>query len=191
MLSSLQWLGLGLTLGLLIGAVARVRRDYRAGEKLSPLTVAVVWAAYLVHVGITVWFAWDAPLGRLPLAQTAAHLLGAFTAGFGTAVAADAIATFASFERMSGLDTSELVTEGIYRCSRNPQNLGWGLALLGVAVAGRSPSALGLLVLFAIVVHAYLVWLEEPHLEKLFGEDYRRYRERTPRYLGLPTPDGS
>lgn len=135
---------------------------------------------------MTTWFALEAPRGRVSGPATAAHLIGAFLAGFGTAVAFDGIATFTSFERMSGRETDELVTEGIYRYSRNPQNLGWGMALLGVSVAGRSASALVLVGLFASAVHCYIVWLEEPHLEKLFGEDYREYRTQTPRYVGRP-----
>lgn len=185
-----QWISLAMTAALLVAAVLLVRRDYRAGEALAPVTVVAVWAAYLVHVAVTVWFAWAAPLGRMEVPARPAHLVGAFVAGFGTAVAADAIATFASLERMSGMDTSELVTEGIYRYSRNPQNVGWALALLGVGIAGRSPSALGLVGLFLVVIHVYLVWLEEPHLQTIFGEEYRLYCERTPRYLGLPSEGG-
>jgi protein-S-isoprenylcysteine O-methyltransferase Ste14 len=180
------WVGCGATGVLFVVTVVLVRMDYQSGEKLSGTTVAVVWAAYLVHSAVTGWFAFAAPVGRLAFDATTAHLVGAFFAGFGTAIALDAIATFASIERMSGLETDELITEGIYRYSRNPQNIGWGLALLGIAVAGRSPAAIALVGLFALVIHGYLVWLEEPHLEKLFGNKYRQYREQTPRYLGRP-----
>ncbi|WP_256957801.1 hypothetical protein [Thermococcus litoralis] len=31
-----------------------------------------------------------------------------------------------------------------------------------------------------------IVKLEEPYLERIFGEEYRRYKERTPRYFGRP-----
>lgn len=182
----LYGLAIGMTGILMTAALLLVRRDYRSGEELSTTTVVAVWAAYLVHVAVTIWFAVDAPVGRLAFDATAAHLTGAFVAGFGTAIAVDAIATFASFERMSGRATDELITEGIYRYSRNPQNLGWCVALLGAAVAGRSPVALALVGLFALVIHCYVVWMEEPHLERLFGDDYRAYRERTPRYVGPP-----
>ncbi|MFB6262875.1 MAG: isoprenylcysteine carboxylmethyltransferase family protein [Bradymonadaceae bacterium] len=178
---------LGIDAILLIASLGLVRREYRSGETLSMTAVVVVWVAYLAHVGVTLWFAWTAPIRRLAFPPATAHLVGAFVAGFGTAVAADGIATFASFERMSGLQADELVTEGIYRYSRNPQNLGWGLALLGAAVAGRSVSALLMAGVFAAAVHGYLVWLEEPHLEKVFGEVYRDYRESAPRYLGCPS----
>jgi protein-S-isoprenylcysteine O-methyltransferase Ste14 len=107
-------------------------------------------------------------------------------AGSGTAVVLDAMATFRSLERISGTEIDTLITEGIYRYSRNPQILGSGLALVGVAVAGRSPVALSAVVVFMVLSHVYLLWLEEPQLEETFGEAYREYRTRTPRYLGLP-----
>lgn len=193
---------------LLIAAVLLVRRDYRRQRELSALSVVTVWAAYLFHAGVTAWFAWSAPLGRVPgtavgaaldtgavgamssAAWTiAALLLGGALAGAGITIAALAIATFRSFQRMSGLDTSRLVTGGLYALSRNPQNVGWALALLGVAVAGRSVLALVMVALFALVLHTYIVRLEEPYLERIYGQAYRDYMERSPRYLGLPGED--
>ena len=42
--------------------------------------------------------------------------------------------------------------------------------------------------LAAVYALSCIVWLpvEERILEKHFGEEYRRYRETVPRYLGLP-----
>ena len=39
-------------------------------------------------------------------------------------------------------------------------------------------------VVFSVAFHAYVVH-EERHLELVFGDVYRRYRERTPRYVGV------
>lgn len=86
---------------------------------------------------------------------------------------------------MSALETGQLVKTGPYRYSRNPQIVGWGLALLGGAIAGRSAKAL-MLVGFFVVVHRLHTPTEERHLERTFGEEYRRYRDAAPRFLGLP-----
>lgn len=94
---------------------------------------------------------------------------------------------FRSFEQTSGLEKGELVKSGPYRYSRNPQVVGWGLALLGAALAGRSPKAL-LLVAAFFLLHSFYLSIEERHLERAFGEEYRRYRANTPRFLGLPGP---
>lgn len=91
-----------------------------------------------------------------------------------------------SLKRMSGVDTSKLVTTGIYRYSRNPQNLGLFLVFLGISIAGRSLLALLLTEVFVIGFHMYAIKLEESYLERIFGEEYRRYKERSPRYFGMP-----
>lgn len=77
------------------------------------------------------------------------------------------------------------MTGGPCRHGRNPQAVGWGLFLLGAALAGRYPKALVVVVAFFLTHRAYFP-VEERHLERTFGEEYRRYRARTPRYLGLP-----
>jgi protein-S-isoprenylcysteine O-methyltransferase Ste14 len=172
---------------LLFGlAVGMVRKEYRAGGTLHRPTVAVVWAAYLLHAGVTTWFAWVPPLGRLDVPGGPFIVVGVLLGLSGVVIAGLAIVTFRSFHRMSGLDTSRLIDTGIYRHSRNPQNLGWGLALLGLALAGRSPSALGLVVLFGLVIHGYVVGLEEPYLESLYGDEFREYMSQVPRYVGTP-----
>jgi protein-S-isoprenylcysteine O-methyltransferase Ste14 len=45
-----------------------------------------------------------------------------------------AILNFRTFQRMSGLQMDQLITDGIYTWSRNPQNLGWGVALFGISL---------------------------------------------------------
>jgi len=171
---------------LFVGALLLVRSDYAAERELRPLTVFVVWAAYVVDVVLTLWMAWVAPLGRVAVSPVVAQIVGGFLAGVGAWIVFESIATFASFDRMSGMDTSKLVTGGIYRFSRNPQNLGWWLVLLGAAVAGRSVLALALAGFFAVVVHGYIVWMEEPYLEGVYGDAYRDYLDAAPRYLGMP-----
>ena len=92
---------------------------------------------------------------------------------------------FESLQRMSGTQTDQLITGGIYRYSRNPQNVGWILGLLGMSILGDSAVALVLTGLFALIFRTHLP-REEAHLERIYDEAYRRYRQRTPRYLGLP-----
>jgi len=64
---------------------------------------------------------------------------------------------------------------GPYRVVRHPLYLGWMLAVFG------TPHLTGDRLMFAIVSSAYLVvavpW-EERSLERVFGESYRRYRQR-------------
>ena len=93
------------------------------------------------------------------------------------------IGAFGSFKRMSGLDSSRLVTTGIYAWSRNPQNVGWALFLLGFGVAARSGVALLLAGLFWLAFRSYLP-LEEEMLRQRFGSEYEKYCKRVRRYFG-------
>lgn len=78
-----------------------------------------------------------------------------------------------------------LVTSGPYRYSRNPQYATYFLFLLGYALLGPTLLAWAALAEFWVVVHL-IVRIEEEHLERRFGEQYRAYKRRTPRYLGVP-----
>jgi protein-S-isoprenylcysteine O-methyltransferase Ste14 len=75
-----------------------------------------------------------------------------------------------------------LETHGLYARIRHPGYLGAWLAALGGALAFGGGLSLPL-----VVVMGLLLWTragrEEAMLERRFGEDYRRYRERSGRFL--------
>lgn len=79
---------------------------------------------------------------------------------------------------------ADLHTDGPYRYSRNPQLVGFALALTGLAVLIDSRP-------FTVGLAPTVVWLwllpraEEPWLETEFGDAYRTYRESVPRFVGV------
>jgi protein-S-isoprenylcysteine O-methyltransferase Ste14 len=77
----------------------------------------------------------------------------------------------------------EFVAQGLYTYVRNPMYIGALLVVFAEAAYFRSPW----LVLYAaflwLALHTFTIFLEEPDLETRFGETYRRYRERTPRWI--------
>ncbi len=75
-----------------------------------------------------------------------------------------------------------LASGGIYRHTRNPMYLGLGLAVAGIAVASGSDWTLAWLLPAALVLHFGVVLREERYLEQKFGDAYRRYQQRVPRY---------
>jgi protein-S-isoprenylcysteine O-methyltransferase Ste14 len=79
-----------------------------------------------------------------------------------------------------------LVVRGPYRFVRNPMYAGAGLALGGAATFFRSPALVGYALLFLAVMHAFVVWYEEPTLRRRFGADYDAYRSRVRRWLPRP-----
>lgn len=170
---------------LAVWVLQKVERDYEEKGELSSGASALAWVLYLLHVGLTI-SASISPSKRLPADRKLATALGVTVAVAvsGGGLLAGAIREFRSFEQMSGLETGQLVKSGPYY-SRNPQVVGWLLALLGAALAGRSAKAL-ILVGFFFVVHRLHTPAEERHLERTFGEEYLRYRAEVPRFLGFP-----
>jgi protein-S-isoprenylcysteine O-methyltransferase Ste14 len=83
------------------------------------------------------------------------------------------------------LEPEFLLTDGPYRLSRNPMHVG-GLAIwTGWATwFGSVPVAGGAIVLTS-VYRAGIAW-EERTLERRFGDEWRAYVKRTPRWIRLP-----
>jgi protein-S-isoprenylcysteine O-methyltransferase Ste14 len=78
--------------------------------------------------------------------------------------------------------TTTLVISGIFAHVRNPAYLGGMIALLGLALLLNSDWIVLLMIPFLLVLHYGVVLREEQYLEKKFGEPYRAYKARVPRY---------
>ena len=74
------------------------------------------------------------------------------------------------------------VVEGPYRVSRNPQWLGLFLVLLGSAIAAGIWLYIGIVVIVGIIYHIQILD-EETECIKKYGESYRVYMNRIPRYF--------
>ncbi|WP_317932490.1 isoprenylcysteine carboxylmethyltransferase family protein [Halioxenophilus sp. WMMB6] len=79
--------------------------------------------------------------------------------------------------------SSQLVTAGLYRYSRNPMYVGLCLQLLAWATFLAAPLALLGVVLFILLVSYLQILPEERALNARFGDDYRRYLSQTKRWL--------
>lgn len=85
----------------------------------------------------------------------------------------------------AGIDESqktELVTDGIYRFSRNPAFVGFDLTYLGCALTLCNGAMLAAGCIAMLMMHLQILE-EEKHLEKMFGTAYRDYRRTVRRYL--------
>lgn len=81
-----------------------------------------------------------------------------------------------------GSDARILVTEGVFRWTRNPMYLGMAAIIGGSALALGSPWALLVLPVFIGWVSQLIRW-EEVYLERTFGDAYRSYRKEVRRWL--------
>ena len=160
--------------------------DFDSAQRLRPSTTVLLYAAYVVDLTALGWLAlrpaWSLPIGAGPAIMSGAPLIIA-----GAAVDVTAVTGFGSAGRLSGVESGELITGGIYRLSRNPQHLGIITMLVGVSLARRSADAVFGTGLVAL---AFDRWIrhEETNLGYLFGDDYARYRSTTSRWIGGLSP---
>jgi len=76
-----------------------------------------------------------------------------------------------------------LVTDGVFRWTRNPGYLGLLIALFGVALIFAFDWLLILIVPTWVALNLVVVRHEELYLQQRFGRAYQDYTKRTPRYF--------
>jgi protein-S-isoprenylcysteine O-methyltransferase Ste14 len=180
---------LGMFLLVVLGAVIakRLPPEYRTRRTPTIGTVATAWVFLGLHFTLVVLAVLDSTWHfNLPPALAAGA--GVVFAVLGAAIYLSAIYAYRSFKRLQGLDTTRLVTDGIYRWSRNPQAVGWTLVLVGAGLVRESAMVLLLAGGLWLAFRLYLP-VEEELVHRLFGDAYERYRRRTHRYFGPPRED--
>ena len=80
-------------------------------------------------------------------------------------------------------ETTSLITEDVYRLTRNPMYLGIVLMLLGVSVATGCVPCLAADLFFFLIIEFVFCPFEEAKLERAFGNEYARYRNAVRRWL--------
>ena len=81
-----------------------------------------------------------------------------------------------------------LVVNGPYRYVRNPMISGVIAVLFGEALCLRSLPHLAWALVFTAINLVYIPLVEEPGLERRFGDAYRRYCANVPRIVPRATP---
>ena len=142
----------------------------------SMLTVLALGARYVDR-----WFGWGAfmrPILRIALGSPLTVLGGGLTAW-----------CIVRFRRAHGTPVplnppQELVFDGLYERVRNPMMTGVFVFMLGLALlmGSRALLFLGLPLLICAGVFFVKV-IEEPELERRFGQAYVAYRNRVPMFL--------
>ncbi len=104
----------------------------------------------------------------------------------GGAIYAWCVWDFASFGRGTPAPIDEpkkLVVRGLYRYTRNPMYVGVLTAILGWAVAFQSRNVLVYALIVFSFFHLFVLLYEEPHLRRVFGDEYDLYCARVNRWL--------
>jgi protein-S-isoprenylcysteine O-methyltransferase Ste14 len=159
--------------------MAQTTRD-NAGVIAPPPLISL--AALLIGLGLDRL----APIGLIDavLPLTARVVLAVL---IGAAAIWIAVRGITAFRRQGtpvnpGQPVAAIVTSGIFASTRNPLYQCQGLLLLALAIGFASDWAVLSVVPWAMAIHTGVVLREERYLEQKFGEDYRHYKARVPRY---------
>ncbi|HYM70600.1 MAG TPA: isoprenylcysteine carboxylmethyltransferase family protein [bacterium] len=83
----------------------------------------------------------------------------------------------------TAVPTSALVTTGPFRLSRNPLYVSLTLCYLGTMIAAQALWGLALAVVVLAVMRRGVIDREERYMERRFGAEYLRYKERVRRWM--------
>ena len=124
--------------------------------------------------------------GDTPAAPGMGALLAFPIFGLGAAIYAWCVWDFATFGRgtPAPIDAPvKLVVRGLYHYVRNPMYVGVLTVLLGWVLVFQT----GTMLLYAVVVgslfHGFVLFYEEPTLQRLFGAEYDEYCSRVGRWI--------
>jgi len=154
---------------------------------------ALIARSFLGGAWFALWFFVVFPGGLLHLAGDSLVPPPGPNRIFGVALIAVAhivlVALVARFVRQGGgthvpLDPPKaMVATGLYARMRNPMYAVYVAIALGEAILYRSWILLAYTLGFALLVHGYVVYFEEPKLRARFGAAYERYCETSGRWL--------
>jgi protein-S-isoprenylcysteine O-methyltransferase Ste14 len=150
-----------------------------AGVIVPPPLIYAVVLALALGIDLLV----DGP--RFGLPRPATWLAGGvfFLAGLLLTIAAASRFRSAGTDVRPWKETTALVTEGLYRYTRNPMYLGMTLIYVAFSLLADSVIALAFVLLLLVIITYAVIRREEHYLEVKFGEKYRRYKERVRRWL--------
>jgi protein-S-isoprenylcysteine O-methyltransferase Ste14 len=79
--------------------------------------------------------------------------------------------------------TKFLVTTALHRYVRNPMYIGVAMVIVGEAALFRSSHLVEYAAAMLLTAHVFVVFYEEPTLQRTFGESYEEYRRDVPRWI--------
>lgn len=173
----------GLFIASSIFSIWLLRRQYRLYGKLNWFGMLIHVTVYAFHGMFTGVITWGNTTTIPPMGP--ARAVGVVLMIIGLMTTIYAMDLFRTFSRWMGSETPGLRTSGLYRWSRNPQFIGYGILLLGFLIGWwNALSWLGI-VSYVLLVYA-IARVEEEHLERVYGAEYREFCQRVPRFFGLP-----
>ena len=84
---------------------------------------------------------------------------------------------------LSPEQATKLVTDGIFKYSRNPMYLGMALILCSISVFFNLIGGIILVALFCFYITKFQIIPEERAMSNLFSQDFDKYKEATRRWI--------
>lgn len=143
----------------------------------------------VIHLAIFAFLGWGLSilLPQLDFAWKMKGILGWFLVSSGVILLLFAVGMFARAETtinpIRPNDAEALVTNGLYRFSRNPMYLALAIILFGGAFLVGNIASFATTALFVVVMTQFQIQPEERALEENFGDKYRNYCQRTRRWI--------
>ncbi len=78
---------------------------------------------------------------------------------------------------------SKLIISGPFKISRNPMYLGMLMILLGTAIIVRNPLSFIFPIIFAVIINHKFISIEEKNMEKAFGKEYLKYKNKVRKWI--------
>lgn len=123
------------------------------------------------------------PLASLPRNISIAGGIGLILAGLLVTRAAARSMWAAKTSMIPIRPTTAIVSDGVYRLTRNPMYVSMVAMYVGIALLIRAPWALVLLPLVVVAVDRLVIAKEEHYLRGKFGETYINYCSRVRRWI--------
>lgn len=124
---------------------------------------------------------------RLAMPDALRYLLAAGFALLGILMAVSALGRFRRTDTTVNPTTphkaSTLVTDGVYRLTRNPMYLGMLMLQLGYVAWLGTPASLAAIAAFVAWMTVFQIKPEERALQAIFADEYEDFRRRTRRWI--------
>lgn len=167
---------------LLLIALAYWRNVEGLWPPHSRAVLVVGWVWYVSPFIAALWLSFFESPVEMPLNDILWKILGFLFIAVGGGLGFWALTTFRSVRRVSGEKIDTLITWGPYHYVRNPQYMSLMLFLSGITLIQNSLYFLLFTVMEVATFHI-ITLLEEKELEKIFDEEYMKYKRRVPRCL--------
>ena len=155
----------------------KYRYDYKKLGRTTKLGAVAILAAFTMpNIVVGLFVPW------IGFPDRAVEFVGWVLLLIGSGLCLIAMIRFRAPRKVLGMATEGLVESGLYRYSRNPQYVFYGMFLLGFVLCGNSRMAFLGVALYWLVVHLTIL-IEEEHLTRAYGNAYQEYKRTTPRYL--------